>query len=282
MNDTSNIKLIAYWILTIVLIGIGMTFVAKKDATAVCKKVEIYIPGSNFFIQKDELEEIMLKGYPVVGKAMQKIDLQTLEKRLLANPYIKKASVYADLDGILHVDIEQRDPILRVLNNQQQDFYIDSFGYKMPVSFNYTAKVLVANGNIDETFTYKTDTLRTKVLKDLFKMAKFINQDSFWIAQIEQMYVQANGDIEMVPRVGTQRIIMGTADSMEVKFRNLLQFYKQKMPIVGWDQYKTINLKFAKQIVCDKANYVGQLQSKDSTAVAIIEQSIISQTQNNN
>jgi cell division protein FtsQ len=29
-------------------------------------------------------------------------------------------------------------------------------------------------------------------------------------------------------------------------------FYKKAIPKVGWDTYKTINLKYANQIVCEK------------------------------
>ena len=67
------------------------------------------------------------------------------------------------------------------------------------------------------------------------------------------MYVNAEQDIELVPRVGTQRIVLGDADSIERKFRKLELFYKQIVPRVGWDAYKTVNLKFANQIVCEKA-----------------------------
>jgi cell division protein FtsQ len=64
--------------------------------------------------------------------------------------------------------------------------------------------------------------------------------------------VDLKGDIEMVPRVGNQKIILGSADSLQTKFRNLLVFYKKAIPKVGWDTYKTINLKYANQIVCEK------------------------------
>ena len=59
-------------------------------------------------------------------------------------------------------------------------------------------------------------------------------------------------DIELIPRVGIQKIILGTADSLDIKMRNLLAFYKQAMPKVGWDTYKTINIKYTNQVVCEK------------------------------
>jgi cell division protein FtsQ len=85
-------------------------------------------------------------------------------------------------------------------------------------------------------------------------MAQFIKADTLWDNQIEQLYVDTKGDIEMVPRVGDHKIILGDADSLQTKFRNLLIFYKKAMPKVGWGTYKTINLKYANQVVCEKNN----------------------------
>ncbi len=81
---------------------------------------------------------------------------------------------------------------------------------------------------------------------------------------MEQLFVSPKGDIEIVPRVGDHKIILGTADSLETKFRNLLVFYKKAIPKVGWDAYKTINLKYANQII-------GERNIIDSTAVALAQ-----------
>jgi len=131
-------------------------------------------------------------------------------------------------------------------------FYIDANGNKIPLSDNYTAKVLVASGFIEEDFSGRVDTLKTNMAKDLFRAALYIKGDTLWDNQIEQLFVDLKGDIEMVPRVGGHKIILGSADSLQIKFRNLLVFYKKAIPKVGWDTYKTINLKYANQIVCEK------------------------------
>ena len=131
-------------------------------------------------------------------------------------------------------------------------FYIDANGYKIPLSDSYTAKVLVASGFIEEDFNGRVDTLKTKMAKDLYRTALYIKGDTLWDNQIEQLFVDLKGDVEMVPRVGSHKIILGSTDSLQTKFRNLLVFYKKAIPKVGWDTYKTINLKYNNQIVCEK------------------------------
>ena len=157
------------------------------------------------------------------------------------------------MNGVIWVRIVQREPVLRVINAKNQDYYIDSDGMKIPVSPNFTAHVLVANGNISEDLGSRVNGLRTRLAKDLFKTAQYLQQDTLWSDQIEQIYVNAQQEIQLVPRVGDHQIILGNAHNLEEKMRKLLIFYKRAMPKIGWETYKTINLKYAGQIVCKKS-----------------------------
>jgi cell division protein FtsQ len=55
-----------------------------------------------------------------------------------------------------------------------------------------------------------------------------------------------------VPLIGDQKIILGNARRLENKFDRLKTFYKKAMPYVGWQQYRSINLKFNGQVVCKR------------------------------
>lgn len=232
-----------------------MSFIEFKKSRVFCKEVRIYIPGNQYFIDKEEVDNILkVHKHELVGRNMESINLHDLENRLKANPFIESAKVYADMDGVIKVEISQRQPVIRVMNQAGQDFYIDQNGLKIPMSSNFTAKVLAANGYIDEAYGGRLDTLHTDIAKQLYKTVQFINKDSLWTAQIAQLFVNANHEIELIPRVGTNRILLGNADSLENKFHNLLVFYKQALPQVGWDRYKVINIKFANQVVGVKSD----------------------------
>lgn len=230
-----------------------MSFVGVKKQSVTCTNVKIMIPGADNFIEREEIDAILKQSQGIlVGRNLEQINLEEIEKNIKSNPYIAFAKVYADMDGLVNIEIRQRQPVLRIINSSDQDFYIDENGLKMPVSPNFTANVLVANGKILEHFSGRVDTLITKMAKDLYKTALYIKRDTLWDAQIEQLFVDDQGDIEFVPRVGNQKIILGAADSLEVKMRNLMAFYKKAMPKVGWDTYKTINIKYTNQVVCEK------------------------------
>jgi cell division protein FtsQ len=227
-----------------------MSFIEIKKAEVVCKDVKIYIPGNQYFIDKQQVEGILrFSSNTLIGRKLDNIDIHDLEEKLKANPFVESAKVYTDMDGIVWIEITQRQPIMRIMNQFDQDFYVDEHGLKLPLSDNFTANVLAANGYIEEVFSGKVDTLKTPLAKDIFKTISFIRKDSLWDAQIAQVYVNQSHEIELIPRVGNQRILLGNADSLETKFHNLLVFYKKALPQVGWDAYKTINIKYSNQII---------------------------------
>jgi cell division protein FtsQ len=251
-----------------------MSFIEIKKSEVICKAVKVNIPGSQYFIDKQEVDQILqTSSHTLIGRKLENINIQELENKLKANPFIEFAKVYKEMDGILRVEISQRQPILRVMNHYDMDFYVDQHGLKIPLSSNFTARVLVANGFIDELFTNRVDSLHTQLAKDLFLTADFIRKDSLWDAQIAQIYVNKDHEIELIPRVGNQRILLGNADSLKVKFSNLLAFYKQVLPQVGWDKYSMLSIKYTNQVIGIKNENIKADSIKASKAKILVPDS---------
>ena len=166
---------------------------------------------------------------------------------------VKTAQVYTDMNGSLNIHIQQRRPILRVINAFNEGFYLDENGLKMPLSANYTAHVPIANGYIFEHGKGR-DTAQTEVLRQLFKIATYVDKDTFWNAQIEQIFVTSESEFTLIPNVGDQTINFGDATDTEDKFTRLKLFYKEAINRVGWETYSIITVKFKNQIVCKKKN----------------------------
>jgi cell division protein FtsQ len=253
------------WVVSLSGLVVLMSFIEAKKSEVRCKEVKIVIPGTYNFIERSEVDRILQKTQgPLAGRILNKINIHEIEGALKANPFIEHAKVFADMDGVINIHVKQREPVIRILNLTNQDFYIDRNGLKVPTSASFTARVLVANGYIFEGFSNRVDTLRTKLARDLYQTALFIEKDTLWNHQIEQLYVNQHNEIEMIPRVGDHKIILGTADSLQSKFRNLLIFYKKALPLAGWDAYKTISIKYANQIVCERAGAIDSTTVKKS------------------
>jgi cell division protein FtsQ len=255
------------WVVSLGGLVVLMSFIEIKKSEVICASVNVYIPGNQFFIDRQEVNHILLvNNRPLIGRRMDDINIYALENKLKANPFIEYAKVYAEMDGTINVEISQRQPILRLLNRFDQDFYVDQHGLKIPLSTNFTARVLAANGYIDELFANRVDTLHTAMARELFKTADYIRKDSLWDAQIAQIYVNQDHEIELIPRVGNNRILLGDADSLGTKFNNLLVFYKKALSKAGWDAYKIINVKYANQVIGVKNENIKQDSLKSKTA----------------
>lgn len=56
----------------------------------------------------------------------------------------------------------------------------------------------------------------------------------------------------MVPRVGSQIVVLGTTDDYKKKMERLKKLYVSGFSKVGWNKYKKIDLTYDNQAVCTK------------------------------
>ena len=241
-------KKILYVILaTLLLIYLGAAvyyLTNGKQNETVCEKVEIVIADSlekHFLTGKDIVVYLANeKLYPLHKKSAE-INTYQIEAALLKNVIIESAKVVQSISGMITITVTQKMPVLRVYSSAG-NYYVDNTGQIMPSNLGQAIYVPVASGNIEKSFA----------VSDLYKFALFLQQDAFWNDQITQIYVRSANDIEIVPRVGNHRILMGSLDDYETKLKKLRLFYEQVTPRMGWDKYSIINLKYRNQLVCTK------------------------------
>ncbi|MDR0575832.1 MAG: cell division protein FtsQ [Tannerella sp.] len=220
-------------------------FVGGKRGDLLCEKVEVTIADSldKHFLKEKNIVAYLKKTnlYPLNKKAGE-INTHDIEDALLKNEIIETAEVVQSISGKVKIVISQKMPVLRVFSSGRS-YYVDKSGQTMPSAPGQAIYVPVASGNIEKSFA----------VSDLYKFALFLQNDDFWNNQIAQIYVRSANDVEIVPRVGNQRIIMGSLDDYEKKLKRLRLFYEQVIPKMGWEKYSVINLKYRNQIVCTKS-----------------------------
>ncbi|TAL58812.1 MAG: cell division protein FtsQ [Bacteroidetes bacterium] len=260
---------ISFWILLAAGLSTVFAFVQKQEDDLLCSQVNISILRDplqeNYFVNEGAIRELIAQRFgQVENTSLKNIDVNYLEHLMYANPWVARAEVYLSINGVVDIEIEQRQPILRIINVNGENYYMDSRGRLMRWSPDFTPRALIASGNIKEKYEewnkipvselINNDTLKTRtMLDDLYMMAKFILADEFWSAHVEQLYVNMLGEIELVPKVGNHTILFGGSDEIAEKFWKLKTFYKEGLNYTGWDNYDTLNLKFNNQVVCSKA-----------------------------
>lgn len=229
---------------------------SKNMPSQICRKVNVVLLDSlqNRFVSKSEVMDIM-NGYmgDNVGKNIAEVDLNIIEKLLNSRSAIKESQASITRAGELRINITQRKPVLRI-QTADRGFYVDESQYIFPLVPTFTSYVPVVSGHIPFTLN---EGHRGKALEDtgnwmekIMLLGSFLENDPFWNAQIEQIYVDSNGDIILSPRVGNHKIIFGDLKDIGNKFNKLYTFYKNIVPAEGWNKYSSVNLKYENQIVC--------------------------------
>ncbi|HBZ20907.1 MAG TPA: hypothetical protein DEO60_07260 [Bacteroidales bacterium] len=234
-------------------------YYSKWYNSKLCRKIEITIKDSSdyhFVTKRDILNTILRSNGNLIGKPVRDIRMDEIENTMSAYKELKTAEVFMSIDGTLHIIGDQRTPIMRVIPNGGGDYYVDEDGVVIRRRNLYTPRLHIIGGNINISqamlngISVLDTSIKYSILKDIFPLVKYINRDEFWSAQIDQIFVDGNDEIDLIPRVGNHTIHLGSTGDFENKLKNLEVFYDRVLPEVGWNKYSNINLAFKGQIVC--------------------------------
>ena len=181
----------------------------------------------------------------------QNINFNDLEKKFSSILHIKDITIHKDLVGNLNIGIEQYDPIARIVSGKLSGNYINNKGHIFPISSRYSKRVLLVHMNDEILFDNKLIT--SKYGNNLLKMTNLINEDQFFSKIISELEIDSNKNIIIHPQFSKQKIIFGYPDNFKDKFERIILFYKKIVPAKGWNTYRTVNVKFNNQIICDKS-----------------------------
>ncbi|WP_235208084.1 cell division protein FtsQ/DivIB [Saccharicrinis fermentans] len=232
------------WGLVIAYFPVLFAFVANGKSKVVCSDIHVVVNDSidARFVTSSQMRDVLLKKYTnILGNKVGTVGCDQIEHFILKHEAVSKCEAYYTIGGRLNVELEQRKPLCRIFSGLSS-YYIDVDGEKMPLFDSYAAHVLVISGHVN-----KLDSL-----DEVVEFARYIKASPFWNAQIEQVYVEQNGEFSLAPRVGDQIIYLGSLDNYPVKMRNLYALYSKGLHPREWNNYKEINLKFEGQIICTK------------------------------
>ena len=257
---------ISLWVLFVggVVVTLVMTNSKREDEILPVPVISISVEGENAFLTKEELIRMLKRKQLLFENQLQK-ELKAIEiEQFVTNiSHVKEANVYTSLDGNWGIDIKLRKPIVRVFNKYGESYYLDEEGVIMKTSPNFTARVVIASGEIktkiagqNAAYIINNDSLISiRKLDDIYRISNYVCNDPLFSSLIGQIYIEEDGEITLTPIVGDQKIDFGSAnlqEEVEEKFDKLRIFYNEAMPYEGWETYSEISVKYRGQILGKK------------------------------
>ena len=190
--------------------------------------------------------------------------------RKKGNAWVKNANLYFDNGEVLHISVEEKEPVARIFTTAGKSFYIDNEGDKMPLSDMMSARVPVFTNFPDKKILSIKDSI---LLKDIRSTASFILNDSFWMAQTEQIDITEDRNFEMIPTIGHHTVKLGKGDDIDKKFRRLLIFYQQVLSKTSFDRYNIVDVQYTGQVIGSKTRMskVDSMQLKKNIEKLLLE-----------
>ena len=253
-NKMRKVSRVAYILLVLVILIVSFSANSNKaNKHIVGLEVEIKaLETGNRMIDSTDVFKIVEEsfGSRLIGKKINEIDEGRLERVISEYPMVSKAEVYINAQDEIRVYIEQKQPLFRVIAENGLNYYMDNHGARIPLSKHVTERLLVFTGNIPP---HVPDFMEEgpEMLQNVFELGQLIRKDAFFSHMIEQVDVRDRSFV-LIPKIGRQKIRFGTIEDAESKLNRLKRYYKEVAATRDWNQYKTIDVRFDKQVVCEK------------------------------
>ncbi len=225
-------------------LGFALIKLAEPAEEQMCTDVTVELVGdSTCALLSKEMVMHMLTQQEILpkGQMFSEIDTKKINKILNDSPLLDTAYCYLNSAGHLVIKAQTYSPMLHIINNQGEDFYLSRQGTILPAT-GLTPTLCVASGNVTHKFASK----------HLTELGNILVEDPYWKLQAQQIYVDEHQQLWLTTRMGSHKILLGDGSNMRDKLERLRLFYAKGLPQAGWDTYSIINASFDGQLVCTK------------------------------
>ena len=241
----SNVARVAL-VLALAVSVIGFT--ERSPEGDVCHNIIIAIENEagNYFLGEDDILNLISNNglKPVAGAPFSTLNLKVMEDMVKEEPFVSEVEIFRDMKSNLHVNVDLKRPMARIIRTDGPHAYVAEDRSLMPVSDEFSSRVMLLSGNIDES-------MESEETAEVLDLVEKIYKDDFWSGQISQIHIKRNGEIVMYPQVTKQTIEFGLPEDADEKFKKLKIFYTKILPSEGWNAYSRVNVAFKDQIIAE-------------------------------
>ena len=238
-------------------LGVGLLYrhVRQEQGRIVCGRLEVSFSDSLRFVSEQDVREYLDTRYgSFVGQRLDSVGLARIEDILEARSAVMRCEAWTTDDGVLHLDITQRAPVLR-FQDGERGFYVDAEGYVFPLHPTYTAPVPVIEGAIpvDLPDGYKGEVTEEKAqqwIAGVLAVNRYIAASRGWKDRISAFRVRPGGELVLQLQDRQEQFIFGQPEDIPGKFARIERYLGVIAPALEQGHYRTVNVKYNQQIIC--------------------------------
>jgi cell division protein FtsQ len=220
---------------------VGFTLESESNARFAALEVDVEEVDGVFFVDAAAVRAAILENDSITGTFVADLALADVANWVHSIPAVDEVRVYPGLNRTLHVHVTQRKPLARLhISADVPDQYLDEDGDLLPLSSHYTARVPVIHA------------ISAEAAMPGFKLVEATHEHALWSAFIDQIEVNQDGQVAVIPRIGGARINFDTLDDLEGKLNKLEVFYREQIARGNLNAYKNIDLAFKDQVVAQR------------------------------
>lgn len=230
-------------IIVYIAVMLPLTNRAERNDTFTAIEINIDDPAGRGFLTADEVNNELGN---IIGRldTVRRGTFNTLEcERALAGiNRVEKARCLILNNGALRIDIDPIDPVARFFE-PDGSVYVNAAGKRVPAKAAYHVDVPVV------TTTHRADSA---MVNSLLPLLRAVKKDPSNNALVSSLRIDRRGDIIIIPNVLGHVINFGDTTLIDNKFARLRAFYRDVMPVRGWNAYDTVSVKWAGRVVATK------------------------------
>ena len=234
----------------LLLVLVVVANISRSRSTVRGVEVHLRYGKTTPLVEEATVRDSILAAIPaLLQMQVADVDREQVAEAASHVPFLSEVNASVSASGKVVVRARQRRPIMR-LYYADREYYLDGEGVVMPAATaTGSCNVVVAGGNFAEPL--RADSLNAQMLY-LVALANYLDHEKRYGDLIDQIFIERDGDVLMVPKLGNHVVELGQVENLPDKFANLWAFYRKGMPRAGWDTYSKVSLKFKDQVVCTK------------------------------
>ena len=249
-------------LLIAVAAGVVIAIVCLRPKT--CERVEVRLEytGADTLLTRQEVLSILdRQGVRLVGTAPGQLHRTDVENALRTNVWFDSLLTLTPVGSTLMMDIRVKSPLIAVYPANGMPYYIGHDGELLPDNSRVQSPLMVLNGKV--TTPYRSGqnvaTVKEPALQEAYRIALAIKADSVFSSQLTQLYVNDDAEIEAYSPLFRHSILLGHADNLDQKLRQLHIVYDEALIYMPADTYSKVDVRFKNRVFATRKNITNTL-----------------------